>query len=75
MPTLTNVIPTLIPTLSKFHKTKQKMFPDAYVKVGFSPSKKICLINLIESPLKMMKNAFHFILKALFILKIFKSLS
>ena len=28
-----------------------------------------------ESPLKMMKNAFHFILKALFALKIFKFLA
>ena len=28
----------------------------------------------IESPLKMMKNAFYFILKALFVLKIFKFL-
>ena len=33
------------------------------------------VICLIESPLKMMKNAFHFILKALFVLKIFKFLS
>ena len=31
------------------------------------------LVN--ESPLKMMKNAFYFTLKALFILKIFKFLS
>ena len=44
------------------------------VKVGLSPSKNICVICLIESPLKMMKNAFYFILKALFILKIFKFL-
>ena len=29
----------------------------------------------IESPLKMMKNAFHFTSKALFVLKIFKFLS
>ena len=28
-----------------------------------------------ESPLKMMENAFYFILKALFVLKIFKFLS
>ena len=45
------------------------------LKVGLSPSKKICVICLIDSPLKMMKNAFYFILKALFILKIFKFLS
>ena len=44
-------------------------------KVGLSPSKKICVICFIESPLKMIKNAFYFILKALFVLKIFKFLS
>ena len=46
-----------------------------YFKVGLSPTKNICVICLIESPLKMMKNAFYFILKALFVLKIFKFLS
>ena len=45
------------------------------IKVGLSPSKKNCFICFNESPLKMMKNAFYFILKALFILKIFKFLS
>ena len=44
-------------------------------KVGLSPSKKLCIICLIESPLKMMKNAFYFILKALFVLKLFTFLS
>ena len=44
-------------------------------KVGLSPFKKICIICLIENPLKMMKNSFCFILKALFVLKIFKFLS
>ena len=44
-------------------------------KVELSRSKKICVICLTESPLKMMKNAFYFILKALFILKILKFLS
>ena len=29
--------------------------------VGLSPSKKICIICFIESPLKIMKNAFYFI--------------
>ena len=42
------------------------------VKVGLSPSKNICFI---ESPLKSIKNAFYFILKALFALKIFTFLS
>ena len=45
------------------------------IKVGLSPSKKSCIIWLIESPVKMMKNAFYIILKALFILKIPKFLS
>ena len=33
--------------------------------------KKILLFTSVESPLKMMKNAFYFILKALLVLKIF----
>ena len=45
------------------------------IKVGLSLSKKNSAICFIESPLKMMKNAFVFILKALFVLKIFKFLS
>ena len=44
-------------------------------KVGLSPSKKICVICFSENLLKMMKNAFYFILKALFVLKMFKFLS
>ena len=46
-----------------------------YLKVGFTPSEKVCVICFIKGPLKMMKNAFYFILKALFVLKIFKFLS
>ena len=38
-------------------------------------SQKNCIICFIESPLKMMKNAFYFILKTLFVLKILKILS
>ena len=45
------------------------------IKVGLSPSEKSCAICLVESLVKMMKNAFYFILKALFVLKIFKLLS
>ena len=37
--------------------------------------KKICVICFIESPLKMIKNTFYFMLKALFVLEIFKFLS
>ena len=55
-----------------------QFFPNSYMssnsdefKVGLSPSKKI-VISFIESPLKLMKNAFYFILKALFVLKIFR---
>ena len=32
------------------------------VKVGLPPSKESCLVCFNESPLKMMKNAFYFIL-------------
>ena len=46
-----------------------------YFKVGLSPSKKIFFICFNDSPWKMMKNAFYFILKALFVLKVFKFLS
>ena len=45
------------------------------LKIGLSPSENIWVPRFIESPLKMMKNAFYFILKALFVLKIFKFLS
>ena len=37
--------------------------------------KKFIFICLNESSLKMMKNAFYFVLKALFVLKLFKFLS
>ena len=43
--------------------------------VGLSPSRNICFISFNESPLQVMKNGFYFILKALFVLNIFKSLS
>ena len=45
------------------------------VKVGLSPSKKKCFICFSGSTSKMMKNAFYFLLKAFFVLKIFKFLS
>ena len=41
-------------------------FTEEILKVGLSPSKKKCFICFNKSPLKMMKNAFYFILKALF---------
>ena len=48
---------------------------EAAVKVGLLPSKNNCVICFINSSLKMIKNAFYFILKAFFVLKIFKFLS
>ena len=45
------------------------------LKGGLSTSKKSCVICFSESPLKIMKNGFYFILKAPFVLKIFKFLS
>ena len=44
------------------------------IKVGPSLSKENFFICFNISPLKMIKNAFHFIIKALFVLKIFKFL-
>ena len=40
-----------------------------HIKVGLSPCKKVAVICFNESPLKMMKNASHFMLKALFVLE------
>ena len=45
------------------------------VKVRLSPSKEKSFICFNDSPSKIMKNDFFFILKALFVLKIFKLLS
>ena len=50
-------------------------FNESPLKSGPHLPKKILFICFNKSPLKMMKNAFYFILKALFILKIFKFLS
>ena len=45
-----------------------------FVKVGISPSKKT-FISFDETPLKLVKNAFYFILKDISVVKIFKFLS
>ena len=45
------------------------------LKVGLSPSKKLCFICLNEIPLNMMENVFLFQLKALFVLKLCEFLS
>ena len=62
-------------TWGTYKKFVKLAWNDLSFKVGLSPSKKIGFICLIESPLKMIKNAFYFILKAFFVLKIFKFLS
>ena len=46
-----------------------------FLKVGLSPFIKFVFIYFNENPSKMMKNAFYFMLKALFFLEIFTSLS
>ena len=56
-------------------KKSSKVSKQYLFKVGLSPSRKICFICFNESTLKMMKNAFYFILKAFIVLKIFKFLS
>ena len=48
---------------------------DEKLKVVLSSSKKIYFVCFNESPLKMMKNTFYFILKAILVLKIIKFLS
>ena len=45
------------------------------LKVGLSPFKKVNFICFYKSPLKVMKNAFYLMLKALFVLEIFIFLS
>ena len=50
-------------------------FNNFFIKVGLSPSKKVAFICFNENPFKMMINASYFMLKALFILKIFIFLS
>ena len=40
-----------------------KPFKNKLFKVGLSPSKKNCVVCFVESALKIMKNAFYFILK------------
>ena len=45
------------------------------IKVRLSSFKKFFIIYFNDGPSKMLKNAFYFILKALFVLKIFKFLS
>ena len=55
-------------SLAKY-TSPEKRATDYTLKVGLSPSRKICFICFNESFLKMMKNTFYFISKALFVLK------
>ena len=55
--------------------TQNKCLRQIHLKSGSHIPKKIYIICFIESPLKMMKNSFYLILKAIFLLKIFKFLS
>ena len=50
-----------------------RLFNTVFIKVGLSLFN--VFISFNESSLKMMKSAFHFILTAAFVLKIFISLS
>ena len=62
--------------LTFFNSLESNLLEEVHVKVGLSPSKKVCFITCFnESPLKMMNNAFYFLLQALFVLKIFIFLS
>ena len=45
------------------------IFKIKYIYVGFFSLKKVWFICFNEIPWKMMKNAFYFILKSLFVLK------
>ena len=70
-------------TSPKFRDTDHHFICISHVFVGiislksnsYLPKKNIFFICFNDSPSKMMKNAFYFILKALFVLKIFKFLS
>ena len=67
-------IPKIVSLVNIEKYLRGNNLPDLLIKVGLSPSKKVFFICFNDSPSKMMKNAFYFILKALFLLKIFKSL-
>ena len=72
---------TCILASSKKKKQKQKKIKankksvNIKLKSDSHLPRKICIIYFIKRPLKVMKNAFYFISKALFVLKIFKFLS
>ena len=45
------------------------------IKIGLSSLKKNCIVWFYKIPLKMTNNSFHFTLKAVFVVKVFKLLS
>ena len=53
----------------------KKRLRHSYFLVNFAKILRKPFFCFNKSPLKIMKNAFYFMLKALFVLKIFKSLS
>ena len=59
----------------EYDLTSLKTLKSYFLEPDSGLSKKKIVICFIESPLKMIKNAFYFILKALFVLKMFKFLS
>ena len=61
----------------KYGFTDAPMFYEGicFMKSDCHLPKQICFICIYESPLKMMRNAFYFILKAFFVHKIFNFLS
>ena len=67
-------IPKIVSLVNIEKYLRGNNLPDLLIKVGLSPSKKVFFICFNDSPSKMMKNAFYSILKALFLLKIFKFL-
>ena len=58
-----------------FAVVKHSLSSSLNIKVAPHLSKIFIIICFNDSPSKMVKNAFYFILKALFVLKIFKFLS
>ena len=56
---------TLIEPVFKVYLHQMLLNIYNFLKVRLLPSDKICIICFIESPLKMVKNAFYFILKML----------
>ena len=63
---------------SQFNLTSWSRLPSCFKNITLKSDShlpKKCVICFSESPLKTIKNAFYFILKALFVLKIFKFFS